>query len=287
MSKRLGIHKTYKLYINGQFSRTESGRYYKWTDKKKTATMNMCRGSRKDFRNAVVAARKAFESWSSRTAYNRGQILYRIGEILEGRRDQFIGELILQGLTKRAAEKEITQTIDRFIYYAGWADKYQQVFSRVNPVSMPYFNFTVPEATGVVAACAPEESSLLGFVSVLVPVIAGGNTCVILASQSRPLCSISFAEILHSSDVPEGVVNILTGLRTELLEHFSSHMDVNSMIYCGKNLQEIKMVEENAALNVKRAVIYKNEGWSQKTSQGPYYILETQEMKTTWHPVGV
>lgn len=287
MSKRLGIRKTYKLYINGKFPRTESGRYYKWTDKKKTAIMNMCRGSRKDFRNAVVAARRAFESWSSRTAYNRGQILYRIGEMLEGRRDQFIGELILQGLTKRAAEKEITQTIDRFIYYAGWADKYQQVFSRVNPVSMPYFNFTVPEATGVVAACAPEESSLLGFVSVLVPVIAGGNTCVILASQSRPLCSISFAEILHSSDVPEGVVNILTGLRTELLEHFSSHMDVNSMIYCGENLQEIKMVEENAALNVKRAVIYKNEGWSKKISQGPYYILETQEMKTTWHPIGV
>ena len=287
MSKRLGIRKTYKLYINGKFPRTESGRYYKWTDEKKTAIMNMCRGSRKDFRNAVVAARKAFEGWSSRTAYNRGQILYRIGEMLEGRRDQFIGELILQGLTKRAAEKEITQTIDRFIYYAGWADKFQQIFSRVNPVSMPYFNFTVPEATGVVAACAPEESSLLGFVSVLVPVIAGGNTCVILASQSRPLCSISFAEILHSSDVPAGVVNILTGLRTELLEHFSSHMDVNSMIYCGENLQEIKMVEENAALNVKRAVIYKNEAWSKKTSQGPYYILETQEMKTTWHPVGM
>ncbi len=287
MSKRLGIRKTYNLYINGKFPRTESGRYYKWTDEKKTAIMNMCRGSRKDFRNAVVAARKAFEGWSSRTAYNRGQILYRIGEMLEGHRDQFIGELILQGLAKRAAEKEITQTIDRFIYYAGWADKYQQVFSRVNPVSMPYFNFTVPEATGVVAVCAPEESSLLGFVSVLVPVIAGGNTCVILASQSRPLCSISCAEILHSSDVPAGVVNILTGLRTELLEHFSSHMDVNSMIYCGENLQEIKMVEENAALNVKRAVIYKSEAWSKKTSQGPYYILETQEMKTTWHPVGV
>ena len=287
MSKRLGIRKTYNLYINGKFPRTESGRYYKWTDEKKTAIMNMCRGSRKDFRNAVVAARKAFEGWSSRTAYNRGQILYRIGEMLEGHRDQFIGELILQGLAKRAAEKEITQTIDRFIYYAGWADKYQQVFSRVNPVSMPYFNFTVPEATGVVAVCAPEESSLLGFVSVLVPVIAGGNTCVILASQSRPLCSISCAEILHSSDVPAGVVNVLTGLRTELLEHFSSHMDVNSMIYCGENLQEIKMVEENAALNVKRAVIYKSEAWSKKTSQGPYYILETQEMKTTWHPVGV
>ena len=287
MSKRLGIRKTYKLYINGKFPRTESGKYYKWTDEKKTVIMNMCRGSRKDFRNAVVVARKAFEGWSRRTAYNRGQVLYRIGEMLEGHRDQFIGELILQGLTKRAAEKEITQTIDRFIYYAGWADKYQQIFSRVNPVSMPYFNFTVPEATGVVAACAPEESSLLGFVSVLAPVIAGGNTCVILASQSRPLCSISCAEILHSSDVPAGVVNILTGLRTELLEHFSSHMDVNSMIYCGENLQEIKMVEENAALNLKRAVIYKNEAWSKNTSQGPYYILETQEMKTTWHPVGV
>jgi len=287
MDKRLDIRKTYKLFIDGKFLRTESGRYYKWNDAKKTINVNICHGSRKDFRNAVVAARKAFQGWSSRTAYNRGQILYRIGEMLEGRRDQFISELILQDLSKRAAEKEITQTIDRLIYYAGWADKFQQVFSRVNPVSLPYFNFTVPEATGVVAVCAPEESSLLGFVSVFAPVIAGGNTCVVLASQSRPLCSVSCAESLQTSDVPAGVVNILTGFRTELLEHFSSHMDVNAMIYCGENIQEIKMVEENASLNVKRAVVYNNEDWSKNNSQGPYYILKTQEMKTTWLPVGM
>ena len=287
MDKRLNIRKTYKLFIDGKFPRTESGRYYKWTDAKKTIDMSICRGSRKDFRNAVVAARKAFKDWSNRNAYNRSQILYRIGEMLEGCCDQFIGELVLQGLTKSAAEKEITQTIDRLLYYAGWADKYQQVFSRVNPVSLPYFNFTVPEATGVVAVCAPEESSLLGFVSVFAPLIAGGNTCVVLASQSRPLCSVSCAEILQTSDVPAGVVNILTGFRSELLEHFSSHMDINAIIYCGENLQEIKMVEENASLNVKRAIVYNDEDWSKNNSQGPYYILKTQEMKTTWHPVGM
>lgn len=287
MSKRIDIQKTYKLFIGGKFPRTESGRYIKWTDVKETTVVNICRGSRKDFRNAMVSARGAVSGWSSRTAYNRAQILYRIGEMLEGRKDQFMAELTLQGLSKKQAKNEISQSIDRLIYYAGWADKFQQVFSRVNPVSLPYFNFTVPEATGVVAAIAPDDSSLLGLVSIIAPVIAGGNTIVILASESFPLCSITFAEVLHSSDVPDGVVNILTGYRNELIEHFSSHMDVNAIIYCGDNSDDKKLVETNAALNVKHVIHFPNQDWAKNLHQSPYHILKCQETKTTWHPIGV
>jgi acyl-CoA reductase-like NAD-dependent aldehyde dehydrogenase len=287
MSKRIDIQKTYKLFIGGKFPRTESGRYIKWTDVKETTIVNICRGSRKDFRNAMVSARGAVSGWSSRTAYNRAQILYRIGEMLEGRKDQFMAELTLQGLSKKQAKNEISQSIDRLIYYAGWADKFQQVFSRVNPVSLPYFNFTVPEATGVVAAIAPDDSSLLGLVSIIAPVIAGGNTIVILASESFPLCSITFAEVLHSSDVPDGVVNILTGYRNELIEHFSSHMDVNAIIYCGDNSDDKKLVETNAALNVKHVIHFPNQDWAKNLHQSPYHILKCQETKTTWHPIGV
>ncbi|SVA47748.1 uncharacterized protein METZ01_LOCUS100602 [marine metagenome] len=287
MSKRIDVKKTYKLFIDGKFPRTESGRYIKWSDAENKTVVNICRGSRKDFRNAMVAARKAVYSWSSRTAYNRAQILYRIGEMLESRSDQFMAELHLQGLTKKQAKDEINQSIDRLIYYAGWADKYQQIFSRVNPVSMPYFNFTVPEATGVVAAIAPDNSSLLGLVSVMTPVIAGGNSIVVLASESFPLCSISFAEVLSTSDVPSGVVNILTGYRSELVEHFSSHMDVNAVIYCGDNPDEQKLVETNAALNVKHVIQYPDQDWTKDIRQSPYHILKCQETKTTWHPVGI
>lgn len=287
MSKRIDIQKTYKLFIDGKFPRTESGRYIKWTDVKETTVVNICRGSRKDFRNAMVSARGAVSGWSSRTAYNRAQILYRIGEMLEGRKDQFMAELTLQGLSKKQAKNEISQSIDRLIYYAGWADKFQQVFSRVNPVSLPYFNFTVPEATGVVAAIAPDDSSLLGLVSIIAPVIAGGNSIVILASESFPLCSITFAEVLHSSDVPDGVVNILTGYRNELIEHFSSHMDVNAIIYCGDNSDDKKLVETNAALNVKHVIHFPNQDWAKNLHQSPYHILKCQETKTTWHPIGV
>ena len=287
MSKRIDIQKTYKLFIGGKFPRTESGRYIKWTDVKETTIVNICRGSRKDFRNAMVSARGAVSGWSSRTAYNRAQILYRIGEMLEGRKDQFMAELTLQGLSKKQAKNEISQSIDRLIYYAGWADKFQQIFSRVNPVSLPYFNFTVPEATGVVAAIAPDDSSLLGLVSIIAPVIAGGNSIVILASESFPLCSITFAEVLHSSDVPDGVVNILTGYRNELIEHFSSHMDVNAIIYCGDNSDDKKLVETNAALNVKHVIHFPNQDWAKNLHQSPYHILKCQETKTTWHPIGV
>ncbi|MCP4932433.1 MAG: aldehyde dehydrogenase [Candidatus Marinimicrobia bacterium] len=286
MSQREDIKKTYKLYIGGKFPRTESGRYIKWVDANNKGAVNICRGSRKDFRNALVTARDAFSGWCSRTAYNRSQILYRIGEILEGRRSQFMDELILQGSSKKEGENEINQSIDRLIYYAGWADKYQQIFSRVNPVASSYFNFSYPEPTGVVSALAPNNSSLIGLVSIVAPIIAGGNTVVVLASEEKPLCSITFAEVLHTSDVPGGVVNILTGYRSELLDHFSSHMDVNAIVYCGNESEEIKLVQENAALNVKRPIVYTDENWLSKNVQDPYRILNTLETKTTWHPVG-
>ena len=286
MTDSLHINKTYKLYIDGKFLRTESGHYIKWTDPQKNMTINFCRGSRKDFRNAVVAARSAFKAWSSRSAYNRGQIFYRIAEMLEGRKEQFKSELILQGFTKKQSEKEVALSINRLVYYAGWADKYQQLFSRVNPVSSPYYNFSSPEPTGVVAVIAPDDSCLLGLLSVFVPAVVGGNTVVVLVSESFPLCGITFAEVLHSSDVPGGVINIMSGRRSELIEQFSSHMDVNAIIYCGIDSGHASMVEKNTALNVKRAVNYADENWINPDSQGPYHIMKSQEIKTTWHPIG-
>ena len=286
MVQSLKINKTYKLYIDGKFPRTESGRYIKWIDPKKNMTINFCRGSRKDFRNAVVAARSAFKAWSDRSAYNRGQIFYRIAEMLESRKEQFKSELILQGFTKKQSEKEVALSINRLVYYAGWADKYQQLFSRVNPVSSPYYNFSSPEPTGVVSVIAPDDSCLLGFLSVIVPAVVGGNTVVILASESYPLCGITFAEVLHSSDVPGGVINIMSGRRSELIEQFSSHMDVNAIIYCGVDSGHASMIEKNTALNVKRAVNYADQNWINPDAQGPYHIMKNQEIKTTWHPIG-
>jgi len=284
---RLSINKTYKLYIGGKFPRTESGRYYAINNKKGDLIANMCLASRKDFRNAVVIARKAQSSWASVSALNKGQILYRIAEMLEGRKEQFIAELILQGETKSNAQKEVEASIDRLVYYAGWSDKYQQLFSSVNPVSSPHFNFSNVEPAGVTAIIAPEEQSLLGLVSQIAPAIVGGNTVIALAGESKPLTSISFAEVLNSSDVPGGVVNILTGNKNELIEHMASHMDVNSLIYCGKNKDEMKLISDLASLNVKRTVFYKKTDWSTDNSQSPYFIEKLQEVKTTWHPVKV
>lgn len=278
---RTEILKTYKIFIGGQFPRTESGRYYKPVKLK----ANICLCSKKDFRNAEVAARNAFAGWSGKSAFNRSQILYRIAEMLEGRKAQFVDELIQQGSTKKQAEQEVVLSIDRFVYYAGWCDKYMQIFSSVNPVASSHFNFSVPEATGVVSVIAPEETSLLGLVSVIAPVIAGGNTCVVLASETMPLCAVTFAEVINTSDVPGGVINILTGNTKELLQHFSSHMDVNAIIYCRNNKDEIKLIGENASLNVKRVFIYNNKDWSKSENENPYLILDTQEIKTTWHPI--
>jgi acyl-CoA reductase-like NAD-dependent aldehyde dehydrogenase len=281
---RLNVLKTYKLYIGGQFPRTESGRYYTLEDKKKNIIANICLSSRKDFRNAVVAARGAFAGWSGRNAFNRSQILYRIAEMLEGRKAQFTEELLLQGTSKANAEKEIALATDRLVYYAGWCDKYQQVFSTVNPVQTSHFNFSVPEPTGVVAIVAPQETSLLGLVSVIAPVIAGGSTCVVLASEKLPLCAVTFGEVLATSDLPGGVVNILTGKIPEIIPHMASHMDVNAVVYAAKDAAEIKSLQEQAAVNVKRVLIYDHD-WQNATSQNPYFILDTQEIKTTWHPV--
>ena len=281
---RIEVLKTYKIYIGGQFPRSESGRYYPLMNSKKEVIANVCLSSRKDFRNAEVAARSAFAGWSSKTHFNRSQILYRIAEMLEGRKEQFVNELVQQGLTKKQAETEVQQSVDRWVYYAGWCDKYQQLFSSVNPVSSSHFNFSVPEPMGVVSIIASEKSSLLGLVSVIAPVIAGGNTCIVLASEKMPLCSITLAEVLATSDLPGGVVNILTGTSEELHSHFSSHMDVNALIYCRNKKEEIKLIGENASLNVKR-VFYWGQDWTKTDSQNPYLILDLQEIKTTWHPV--
>ena len=283
---RIPVAKTYKIYIDGKFPRTESGRYLPLEDGKGKVIANVCRSSRKDFRNAVVAARKAQPGWAAASAYLRGQILYRIAEMLEGRREQFVAELALQGATQRAAEKEVDLAIDRLIYFAGWADKYQQVFSAVNPVSSSHFNFSVLEPTGVVSILAPDATSLLGLVSNVVPAIAGGNTCVVLASESKPLCAVSFAEVLHAADVPGGVVNLLTGLRSELTEHFASHMDVNAIVWCDGSRKTAASIQELAAGNVKRVIGRARMDWSKDAAQHPYLIRDTQEVKTTWHPIG-
>jgi len=284
-TSRLEILKTYKIYIGGKFPRTESGRYYIAENNRKVKLANICLSSRKDFREAVVAARNAQGDWGSRAAFNRGQILYRIAEMLEGRKIQFIDELTKQDLTQAQAENEVSLSIDRLIYYAGWCDKFQQVFSSVNPVASSHFNFTVPEPSGVVSVIAPQTSSLIGLVSVVAPVIAGGNTCVVLASFTKPLCAITFAEVLATSDVPGGVVNILTGKPAELVSYFADHMDVNTIIFCENDKEQQKLVQEKSALNLKRVVMYDSVDWRADESQSPYMIMDTQEIKTTWHPV--
>jgi len=283
---RVPVAKTYKIYIDGKFPRTESGRYFVLENSDGDVIANICRSSRKDFRNSVVAARTAFADWSAASAYLRGQILYRIAEMLEGRSDQFVTELILQGESKRRAQKEVEASIDRLIHYAGWSDKYQQIFSSVNPVNSAHFNFSVLEPTGVVAVLAPDDSGFLGLVSNIAPVIVGGNTCVVLASEQMPLCAVSFAEVLHAADVPPGVVNILTGFREELVQQFASHMDVNAVVYCDGDADLAKDIQDHAANNIKRVIDRVDTDWSDDSAQNPYLIKQTQEIKTTWHPIG-
>ena len=278
---RLEVLKTYKIYIGGQFPRTESGRYYALKNQKGDIIANMCLSSRKDVRNAVVAARKALGPWSERSAFNRGQIIYRIAEMLEGRKEQFMEELIKQGSSQKAAIQEVNFAIDRIVYYAGWADKFQQVASAVNPVSSSHFNFSVLEPTGVVGMIAPQNDSLIGLVSTVIPVITGGNAVVVLASQSKPLCAVTFAEVLNSSDVPGGVVNILTGNPGEMAPTLASHMDVNALV--GEE-NEIFPLKIDAVENLKRIVSLDSK-WMNKDSQGLWFITETQELKTTWHPI--
>ena len=286
MSDHLPVLKTYKLYIGGKFPRTESGRYFPVYDNKQKLLANMCRASRKDFREAVFSARSAFAGWSGRTAYNRGQILYRIAEMMEGRREQLISELNSQGGKSNLSQREVTEAVDRFVYYAGWADKFQQVFSSVNPVATSHFNFSMPEPTGVVAVMAPDEPSLLALVTIISSVIVGGNTAIILASETKPLTAITLSEILNTSDLPAGVVNILTGFRDELIPHFASHMDVNAFWYTADNQNDKQKIQELASENVKRVCFTRFDTWFEDEAESPYVIEPFLETKTTWHPVG-
>ena len=280
----MNILKTYKIYIGGQFPRTESGRYYLVKDANGSPIANVCQSSKKDVRNAVQAARKAFGSWSERSAFNRGQILYRIAEMLDGRKAQFIEELTQQGQELESAKKEIEICVDRIVYYAGWCDKYQQILSSVNPVNSSHFNFSVAEPTGVVGILAEQHTGLIGLVSQLMPVIAGGNSAVLIASEQLPLCAITFAEVLETSDVPAGVVNILTGSAEEMLPTLAEHMDVNAIFLSNVDKEMEKNTQISAIDNLKRVSV-KNDDWTQDTAQGISLISSFQEIKTTWHPI--
>ncbi len=286
MSDRIEVLKTYKTYVGGKFPRSESGHTYPVKDSSGNKIANACRCTRKDVRDAMVVARSAFSGWSSRSAYNRGQILYRIAEMLEGRKEQFQKELELAGLKKKVAAREIEQSVDRLIYYAGWTDKISQVFGTVNPVASAHFNFSMPDPTGVVGIIAPDNNHLLGLVSVIAPVIAGGNTCIVLASESNPLPAITFGEVLNDSDVPGGVVNILSGIQSEMISHLSSHMDVNGVWNAANNSDNRKQIDENGALNIKRIIHTPVVDWADEKHENPYLITNFQETKTTWHPVG-
>src|SRR5215212_2723184 len=269
---RLNIRKTYKLYINGEFPRTESGRYYAVKNKGGELLANACRGSRKDLRNAVQAARKALGGWSGKTAYNRGQILYRIAEVCESRAAELADELQRQGVARPDARREIEQVIDRWVYYAGWSDKYPQIFGSVNPVAGPYYNFTVPEPTGVVGVVSPEEPSLLGLVSRIAPALVGGNTVVAVTSESRPLAAITMGEVFETSDVPGGVVNLISGLKSELVPWLAAHMDVNAIDTTGVDPAALVALQRSAAENVKRVVHFDaaSIGWNDaRRSQSP------------------
>jgi len=289
---RIGVRKTYKLYIGGAFPRTESGRAYEVFGARGELLANACRGTRKDIREAVRAARKAQPGWGSKTAYNRSQILYRIAELMEGRRDQFIAEVMIsEGVSRPRATRTVDAAIDRWVWYAGWADKYAQVIGTVNPVAGSYFNFSVPEPTGVVGVIAPESSSLLGLVSRLAPVIVSGNAAVVIASETRPLPAVTLTEVLATSDVPGGVVNLVTGLRRELVATLASHMDVNALDAFGASDDVAVALETAAVENVKRFVRPPAAGldrydWLADAAQSPYLIGEYVEIKTVWHPIG-
>ena len=281
---RLEVLKTYKIFIGGQFPRTESGRYYTPLDSKGKALANICLSSRKDVRNAVVAARKAFGPWSERAAFNRGQILYRIAEMLEGRQAQFVDELMRQGSSKVAATNEVNLSIDRIVYYAGWCDKYNQVVSSVNPVSSSHFNFSSLEPMGVVGVVAEQSTSLIGLVSLILPAICGGNSTVVLASEKLPLCAVTFSEVIHSSDVPAGVINILTGSPEEMAVTLASHMDVNALITSNLETKLSNKLSLLSVDNLKRKFDYEV-NWVEKDKQALHYISDLQEIKTTWHPI--
>lgn len=280
MSGRLEVMKTYKLYINGAFPRTESGRSYEVTNKSGEFLANACLASRKDLRDAVVAARAAQPGWAKATAYNRGQIMYRIAEMLEGRTDQFAQEISLQtGVSAKVSMQEVTDAVDLLVWYAGWSDKLPSLAGATNPVSGPYYNFTVPEALGVVGVIATIDKPLLGLIEAIAPVLVSGNTAVVLASSSAPLSAISFAEVLATSDLPNGVLNILSGQQSELAPWFASHMDIDGLDISGLPEADRAAVKEAGVENLKRISAFA------KTAE-PGRILAFMEAKTIWHPIG-
>ena len=278
------ILKTYKLYIGGQFPRSESGRSYPVWSADGSHVANTCLASGKDVRNAVQSARNAQGSWAGKSAFNRSQIAYRIAEMIEARKVQFIEELQLMGLDKQSAEEEVMMSIDRCVYYAGWADKYQALISSVNPVASSHFNFSNPEAMGVVGIVACQQTALLGLISQILPLFIGGNTVVVIANTKQPLCAVTFAEVLATSDVPGGVVNILTGEVAEMLPTLAGHMDVNALSLAKIEDHLSRNAQEAAIDNLKRVRIYA-EPLYVKSAQGLSYISDFQEIKTTWHPI--
>lgn len=293
MATRIQVPKMYKLYIGGKFTRTESERYMAAVNPKTGEKIcNVSKASRKDARNAVVAARAGFNSWSGKTGYERGQILYRLAEMLEGRKDQLASEIFLSTkVTKSQALKEVMKSIDRIIWYAGLADKYSQLIGTVNSVQSGYFNFSMPEPTGVVSILLPEEQPMLALVSRICPVIVSGNSSIIITSESAPLPALTFSEIAATSDVPAGVINILTGSKKELIPHLAGHMDVNSFDYADANLSYKKDVQTACANNVKRFVFsarykaadYYNDDLNENIMQ----VQEFVEIKTVWHTMGL
>ncbi|MGW5353801.1 aldehyde dehydrogenase family protein [Streptomyces sp. NPDC004031] len=286
-TRRLTVFKTYKLYVGGKFPRSESGRVYEVADSKSGGWLaNAPLASRKDARDAVVAARKAVPGWSGATAYNRGQVLYRVAEMLEGRREQFVREVgEAEGLSKSRAAAAVDAAVDRWVWYAGWTDKIAQVAGGANPVAGPFFNLSTPEPTGVVAVLAPQDSSLLGLVSVLAPVIATGNTAVVVASERAPLPALSFGEVLASSDVPSGVVNVLSGRTAELSAPLAAHGDVNALDLTGASPELATELEISAADTLKRVRRPSPEDWT--ADPGTSRLTAWLETKTVWHPIGV
>lgn len=284
----LEIRKTYKLYVGGEFIRTESGRYDPVPDVRGELLANVSRGSRKDLREAVRKARAAQPGWAGKSAYLKGQILYRMAEMLDGRAESF--EKLLResrGVTAPAARTEVRAAIDRLVHYAGWSDKYVALLGTVNPVASSYFDFSVPEPTGVVGIVAPETPDLLGLVSHLAPVIVAGNTAVVLLSEKYPLVSLELAEILATSDLPAGVANLISGRKEELIPHLARHMDVNAISDAGGDRALSKSMAEDGAVNVKRVKRYSIADYSSDAAQGLDFIEAFTETKTTWHPIGV
>jgi len=292
LRQRLSVLKTYKLYIGGKFPRTESGRYMTATNPTNgTHLAHYCHASRKDFRDAVVAARSAFPGWRKTTAYLRGQILYRAAEMIESRADSFAGEIAQSTSAKPTqAKHEVHAAIDRLVRFAGWTDKYRQIFSSVNPVASSHFNFSTPDPSGVVVTLAPDEPGLLGLVSLIGQVILSGNTCIAIASETAPLPALSLSEALATSDLPGGVVNILTGNRVELAPWIAGHMDVNGIVDGSGKKAAFATLQEGAAKNLKRVHDHsfrKAEDWFTEEAANPYRILDSVETKTVWHPMGV